>query len=283
VAAEPQLNDDGLITPEIGAWGEHKYRLAQGYARVFVTAMKRKWDQRIYVDLFAGSGRAKIIEGTSRIILGSPLRAIEIPDPFTRYIFCEKDKKKMEALRARVSRDYKEVNVRFVAGDANASVVEILGHFPAPSRSNKTLAFCFADPYSLENLKFETIRQLSSRYIDFLILIPTDMDANRNKSRYCQPDNRTLTNFVGTKAWRPAWKDAEMCGEPFWGLVLKFYAEQMQKLGYLDQAAEQAELVRSFEKNLPLYRLAFFSRNPLGTKFWDEVRKYANPQTSFEF
>jgi len=282
VAAESQLNDDGLITPEIGAWGEHKYRLAQGYAQVFATAMKRKWDQRIYVDLFAGSGRAKI-EGTSQIILASPLRAIEIPDRFTRYIFCEKDKKKIEALRARVSRDYKDVDTRFVAGDANASVAEILGHFPAPSRSSKTLAFCFADPYSLENLKFETVRRLSSKYIDFLILIPTEMDANRNKRRYCQPDNKTLTHFFGSEAWREAWKDAEMRGEPFWGFVLKFYAEQMQKLNYLDQAAEQAELVRSLEKNLRLYRLAFFSRNALGTKFWDEVRKYANPQISFGF
>jgi hypothetical protein len=57
----------------------------------------------------------------------------------------------------------------------------------------------------------------------------------------------------------------------------------MEALGYLDQAAQQAELIRSFEKNLPLYRLAFFSRNELGTQFWKEVRKYATPQTAFDF
>jgi three-Cys-motif partner protein len=244
--------------------------------------MKRKWDQRIYIDLCAGSGRARI-EGTSRILLASPLRAIEIPDRFTRYIFCEKDAEKMDALRARVARDYEEIDARFVANDANSAVEEILGHFPTPSRGAKTLAFCFADPYSLGNLKFETISRLSSRYMDFLILIPTEMDANRNRHRYCQTDNKILGEFFGTEEWRTAWKNAERQGEPFWGFVLRFYAEQMEKLRYLDQAASQAELIRSIEKNLPLYRLTFFSRNPLGTKFWNEVRRYATPQTSFPF
>lgn len=278
--SQPEIADDGLITPEIGAWGEQKYCLAQGYARVFATAMKRKWDQRIYVDLFAGSGRAKI-EGTNRILLASPLRAIEIPDRFTRYIFCEKAVEKIEALRARVLRDYGEVDTRFIADDANTSVEEILGHFPTPG--TRTLAFCFADPYSLGNLKFETIRRLSSRYMDFLILIPTGMDANRNRLRYCQPNNRTLDIFFGTEEWRITWKEAELKGERFWGFVLRFYAEQMQKLRYLDQAAEQAELIRSIEKNLHLYRLALFSRNKLGGRFWSEVRKYATPQISFPF
>ena len=244
--------------------------------------MKRKWDQRIYIDLFAGSGRARI-EETNRILLASPLRAIEISDRFTRYVFCEKDAEKMSALRARVARDYGEVDTRFVDDDANSSVEEILSHFPTPSRGTRTLAFCFADPYSLANLKFETVRRLSSRYMDFLILIPTDMDANRNKRRYCRPDNRTLEMFFGTEEWRIVWKDAELQGEPFWGFVLRFYAEQMQKEGYLDRAAEQAELIRSMEKNLPLYRLALFSRHKLGSRIWNEVRKYAIPQTSFDF
>jgi three-Cys-motif partner protein len=123
LSTDPQLLDDGLITPEIGAWGEKKYRLVQGYARVFATAMKWKWDQRIYIDLFAGSGRARV-EGTNQILLASPLRAIEIPDRFTRYIFCEKDADKMSTLRARVARDYGEVDARFVADDANSSVEE---------------------------------------------------------------------------------------------------------------------------------------------------------------
>jgi hypothetical protein len=41
--------------------------------------------------------------------------------------------------------------------------------------------------------------------------------------------------------------------------------------------------VRSDEKNLPLYRLALFSRNPRAYDFWDEVLKYSTSQrTLFE-
>jgi three-Cys-motif partner protein len=282
VAPESSLADDGLDTPEIGSWGEHKYRLAQSYARVFATAMKRKWDVRIYVDLFAGSGRARI-EGTNRLVLTSPLRALEIPDRFDRYVFCEKEPERIQALEIRVKRGYGTAESHFLLGDVNTEIEKVMQKLQAPGKARKVLAFCFADPFRLEDLKFETIRRLSSRYIDFLILVPTDMDANRNMLRYCQPTNRTLDQFLGTSGWREKWLEAEVKSEPFWGFVLKFFALQMKNLGYLDHAAEQAELIRSVEKNLPLYRLAFFSRHPLAARFWKEVRKYATPQASFGF
>jgi three-Cys-motif partner protein len=281
VPAEPPLKDDGLETPEIGPWGEHKYRLAQGYARVFATAMKGKW-HRVYVDLYAGSGRARI-QGTGRIVSTSPLRALKVQHPFDQYVFCEIDPKLLESLRTRVSKEHEDANVSFVLGDINIKIAEVLSRLPVPSKTKKVLTFCFADPYKLDDLKFETIRQLSSRYVDFLILVPTEMDANRNERRYCQPNNKTLDEFFGGENWRAAWEKAKQEGEPFWGFVLKYFASRMETLGYLDHAAEQAELIRSVEKNLPLYRLAFFSRNQLGAQFWKEVRKYATPQTAFDF
>lgn len=109
------------------------------------------------------------------------------------------------------------------------------------------------------------------------------MDANRNERRYSQPGNMTLDEFFGDAKWRIEWEKAKRAREPFWGFVLKYFASRMEELGFLDQAAEQAELIRSVEKNLPLYRLAFFSRNRLGARFWKDVRKYATPQTTFRF
>ena len=74
----PNLEDDGLLSPEIGAWAEYKYRLVWNYATMFATSMKDKWDARVYIDLFAGAGRAKI-ENTSQIVPASPLLALDIP------------------------------------------------------------------------------------------------------------------------------------------------------------------------------------------------------------
>lgn len=274
-----QIADDGLVAPEIGPWGEQKYRLLQGYARVFATSMKRKWDARVYVDLFAGSGRSTVRD-TNRILLASPLLALEIPDRFDRYIFCEKDSQRITALEKRVRRDYSNADTRFILGDANEEIRKIAGEIREYGKTKKRfLTFCFADPWKLENLRFSTIEQLAELYVDFLILIPTGMDATRNVEHvYIRSDNKTLDEFVGTPEWRNAWRNAESRKETFDGFLTNFYATRMERLGYRGHAAEQTQLIRSTEKNLPLYRLAFFSRHELGQQFWKEVKKYVNPQ-----
>jgi hypothetical protein len=61
------------------------------------------------------------------------------------------------------------------------------------------------------------------------------------------------------------------------------YSGQMERLGYLRQPWDRMRQVRSDEKNLPLYRLALFSRHRLAYQYWDEVLKYSSDQRSFEF
>jgi hypothetical protein len=54
----------------------------------------------------------------------------------------------------------------------------------------------------------------------------------------------------------------------------------MAGIGYLYEGTKDMKLIRSTEKNLPLYHLGFFSKNALGAKFWKECQKYTNPQRS---
>ena len=75
------LKEDGLPTPEIGAWGEEKYRHVQLYASLFIRSMRGKWDMLVYLDLFAGSGRSQI-RGTGRIVNASPLLILGIPEAY---------------------------------------------------------------------------------------------------------------------------------------------------------------------------------------------------------
>lgn len=49
---------DGLACPDVGSWAEIKYRLLALYDELFSTGMKNKWNQRVYVDLYAGAGTA---------------------------------------------------------------------------------------------------------------------------------------------------------------------------------------------------------------------------------
>lgn len=61
------IEDDGLICPEVGSWAEEKYRLLALYDELFSTGMKYKWDQRVYIDLYAGAGYGRI-KGSKKIL-----------------------------------------------------------------------------------------------------------------------------------------------------------------------------------------------------------------------
>jgi three-Cys-motif partner protein len=273
----PVLEDDGLITPSVGPWAEQKYRLVWNYAQMFATAMKTKWDARVYMDLFAGSGRSRI-KGTEKIVPASPLLALDIRNRFNKYFFCEGDIKKMKALKIRVGRDHADADVEYIEGNVNENIDNILFKMPQHKKGFRVISFCFVDPYGIKNLNLATIKKLSARFIDFLILIPSDMDAHRNVARYEMKSNSAIENFTGVKEWRDLWGKERMKGTKFGLFVIELLASEMKELGYMFHSRGDTVHIRSHEKNLPLYHLAFFSRHPLGKHFWDGAKKYSDPQ-----
>lgn len=276
------LDDDGLPTLKIGAWGEEKYRHVQLYASLFVKSMRSKWDALVYLDLFAGCGRSQI-RGTGRIVHASPFLILGMPEAYDKYIFCEQNTSYADALETRYRRDFPNREVKIIVSNANASVDKIIAEMPQFSRNQKVLGFCFLDPYRLQNLHFSTIRTLSKRLMDFLVLIPSGMDANRNEQNYLKPRNKTFENFVGNPDWRSRWGKEKAAGQSFEHFVVQEFGHSMQTLGYIDPGLKEAIMIRSDDKNLPLYRLALYSKHKLGAKFWKETKKYSDPQTGFEF
>jgi three-Cys-motif partner protein len=272
------IENDGLHIPEVGIWAKEKYGLVQTYCSLFTRSMKPpKWQSLVYIDLFAGAGYARIKE-TSEIVATSALLAVDIPDRFNRYIFCDIDRDNNEALQKRVSRLYPEIDTRFLCCDVNDAVPDIFANIPSASKDFKVLAFCFVDPFKLDNLAFTTIEKLSSRFIDFLVLVPTDMDANRNVAPYTAPNSETVARFTGRPDWRTRWNT--LTNRQFGLFVLEEFSAHMQELQYKPQQMDESVLVRNYQKNAPLYRLAFYSRHDLGKKFWKETKKYNNPQTN---
>ena len=270
------LQDDGLVTPEVGLWVEEKYQLVNLYNHLFSTGMKLKWDCRVYVDLYAGAGRSKI-RGTNHILPASPLLALSVPDKFDKYIFCEKNGSLLKVLRQRVMTKYPEIDATYIHGDCNAKTDEILREIPQYSSSRKVLIFCFIDPYDI-TIRFETIRILSQRFMDFLIVLAVGMDATRNEQVYTGPNNKRVGYFLGVSDWRIRWQEANMKGITFRHFLAQEYANQMETLGYKKVPLSKMKEVRSNEKNLLLYHLAFFSKHALGYKFWNEVLKYTTAQ-----
>ncbi len=245
------------------------------YCDIFTHGMKFKWNQLVYVDLFAGAGYAKIKE-TNKTYLNSALLAMSIPSPFSKYILCEQDEERFEALSTRVKRDFSHLNCELIKGDSNKNVDKVIKALPPFSKGNTRLPFCFVDPYSL-NLNFATIKSLGKTLMDFLILQALHMDANRNFETYLKDENTKISEYLGIHNWREMFeKEGRIYRKDFVKFLADQYQEQMGKLDY--QKAKHMHQIRSNEKNLPLYYLSFYSKHPTGEKFFKEVQKRIKPQ-----
>lgn len=279
-SSQIEVKPDGLYTPEVREWSLEKYKLVGSYCDIFTNGMKSKWNQLVYIDLFAGAGYSKIKEN-NKTYLNSALLAMSIPFPFTKYILCEQDDERFEALSQRVQRDFKHLNCTLIHGDSNKNVAEVIKAIPPFGKGNTLLPFCFVDPYSL-NLSFETIRSLGERRMDFLILQALHMDANRNFEIYLEEENPRIANYLGINHWRKLFEnDGVIYRRDFVKFLADQYQEQMSKLGYEDE--KLIHPIRSNDKNLPLYYLSFYTKHSRGKDFFKKVQQNMTKQISIGF
>lgn len=274
----PYVDDDGLATPDVGGWAETKYRLLALYDELFSTGMKNKWERRVYVDLYAGAGHSRV-HGTNKFLKGSPLIALTVSHPFDKYIFCEGREDLLDALRTRVHRIRPEADVAFIAGNCDHEIERILNQIPKASAGNRVLSLCVVDPFDF-GLKFETLRRLSSVFMDFVVLLAIGMDANRNYEHYVDGNSTKIDEALGNSQWRDRWKAIGVKRSDFRLFLAEEFCCSMESLGYKKTPLDRMKLVRSVEKNLPLYYIALFSRHDTAFKFWDDVLKYSTDQKS---
>lgn len=272
--------NDGLKLPDaVGAWSEKKYSLMGGYCEIFNAGIKNKFTNRVYIDLFSGAGYAPI-KGKNKILKSSPLIALSIPTPFTKYIFCEMDAEKISALETRARREHPNKDIVFIQGDSNNTVDEVIKEVQQLGQS--TISFAFVDPFSL-NLHFNTIEKLSKLgRIDFLILLALMMNANRNLHNFILEESKVIDLFINKHDWREPFLKGDARKEDFIKFLADTYDQNMLNLGYQVKNQGLKPKVDADEFNLSLYYLAFYSKNNLGNKFFAEIQKYhINQQTLF--
>lgn len=275
-------SDDGLVIPEVGEWAVVKHRKIAYYAKLFSQSMKSKWDVRVCLELFAGAGLARTKTSKS-IIPGSPLVTLGIDVPFDRYVFCETESELAIALKARIDRHFPAIEAKVVNENANSGIETVLRMIPQFSATTRGLTLCFVDPFKAAQLQFKTLQTISTRlYVDFVVLIPSFMDIHRNQRNYTRPDNHTLDLFLGTSDWRADWEVASRRAFDFGCFIADYFGKRMARLGYIYSTIDDFETIRMGEdRSLYLYHLGFFSKNPLGVKFWKETRKNTTTQMSF--
>ncbi len=276
-AAEP----DGLYAPDIKPHSVEKHGVIERYAQLFVTATRRFWQCRMYLDLFAGAGMATVTN-TGEVVPTSPLIALRCVPQFDRFIFCDADPRCVDALRERVRRAFPAAagRVDFILGDSNDAVPEVFRRMPPYSKGHRVLTLCVVDPFGMRNLRFETIRRLNARFMDFLVLIPDSMDAGRgpNPEYYLRPDIGVVDAFLGDPNWRERWAEWKRDRNPaykyrhFGRFVAERFAAAMSTLKHRDVLPADMKQIRQSGNRSPLYKLALFSKSRLAARLFKAAR-----------
>lgn len=263
--APKRVEADSLFIPTIKQHSLSKIHLHNRYARIMATAMRDKWHRRAYVGLYSGAGYAKL-DKTDEIYETSALAVFRQPDLFTDYVFVDRNPDCTSALESRVARFSPATNYAVISGDVNASVDQVLARLPMHSRAQNALAFCFIDPFDLK-LHFATIRRLTERRMDFLILMALGFDARRNIRRYYTDESdRTIGTLIDDAGWRD---DYKAVGEKrIVHFILKKFDDRMRSLGYLSAAGDEHPIKKG---GVLLYHLVFYSRSELAKRFWRET------------
>jgi three-Cys-motif partner protein len=268
---------DGLVYNDVGVWTEAKHRLVGYYAALFSAGMKDKWAKRVYIELYAGAGYSRIRD-TERIIAGSPIQALSLKVPFDKYIFCERNPEKLEALRVRVRRHAPSADVVFIPEDCDANVELISGAIPRFSKTHKVLSLCFVDPNDI-GIRFSTLEALARNYVDFVVLLALYMDALRAEQQYVKNPSK-INRLLGTPSWLDRWRAAKQKGADFPRFLAEEFAGSMATLKYIPPPFYSMRKIFFYEKNFPLYALGLFSRHPLAYELWDKALKGSDDQIS---
>jgi len=274
----------------VGPWAAQKLDALEDYLRYYNTALKKQNFKRIYIDAFAGSpisrlrdkdaisdpgtflDEAEDSEAQQQFILGSPFRALHIPNGFHHHYFFDLDKSRAQTL-SQLCKEAKNVTVR--VGDCNPLIQKLTEVLSNPS----VRGVAFLDPYGA-HLDWETIRALAATgTMEVIVNFPVAMAINRLITKSGNiPDNWSdqLNRCFGTEEWREI---AYHVSRDLFGQEIvekqgsvpdRLLDLYMHRLRALFPYVATPRLIRN-TKGAPLYYLIWAGPNKLGLNGADHI------------
>lgn len=212
--------------PIVGRWASDKLERLRKYLAAYTTIMqKQRWAKGyVYVDAFAGSGRARIRESHStdptndifdlgrelrrdadarQVLDGSPRVALDIEPPFTHYVFIDRDPQRVKLLKS-IEHEYKDRRKIFVRkGDCNTYLNNrLITNDKIDWR--KWRGVVFLDPFGMQ-VPWTTIAGLArTKAMEVFLNFPVGMSIQRLLRRDGQftPKQRgRLDEYFGDPGW----------------------------------------------------------------------------------
>ncbi len=202
-----------------------KLDVIEEYLSMYQKALSNTGLATLYIDGFAGSGEVPLTdqedglfvdEDVKSVIAGSADRALNVSPPFTRYIFIDKDKNCIDALKEKFGTNPNSERVSHIVGDANSHIQELCGNEQWRSQRGVVLL----DPFGSQ-VEWATIETIAStKALDLWYLFPAGLGVFRQIGRDGTVDStheQSITRIFGTEDWKTAFikpsKQADLFGD----------------------------------------------------------------------
>ncbi|MES3027052.1 MAG: three-Cys-motif partner protein TcmP [Pseudomonadota bacterium] len=188
--------NDSPLEAEVGPWAAEKLDALERYLDAYGKILKNQPWTTIYLDAFAGGGRARLRAGkrhsvgqvdffellgsptpeATAFVEGSPRRSLDITYPFDSYIFIDADPRRVSMLEE-LKREYdgqRRITVR--SGSAADEIDWVISRKPDRKRHR---GVAFLDPFGA-HLEWRSVKALADTGVfEVLINYPFDMAINR--------------------------------------------------------------------------------------------------------
>jgi len=254
--------DDELPAEEVHDWAKDKHDRLRRYLDISRAARNKFLTGRAksatFVDLFCGTGRARIKE-TGEWIDGSAVAAWKISQeggaPFSEVYVADIEGERRSATVARLRKlGAPVIELEGAAIDAAATYVNNVNPYG--------LHFAFIDPYRLGALDFKIMQSLSSlERIDQLIHLSV-MDLQRNLGN-------NLKNGKAFDCFAPGWRDKVEQNHSQFEIrrqVVEYWKELISGIG--KRTSPHMELITG-SRGQRLYWLLLVANHQLAHKFWN--------------
>ena len=287
---------------EVGPWAQDKLAKLADYLHAYAVILgkqkeKGKFEGFVYIDAFAGAGRARVRDAARssekgampfdfgdvadedaearELLDGSPRVALGIEPAFTACVFLERSRRRIAQLE-KLKAEFSPRRITIRHGDCNAYLSEEL---VKRADWKRWRAVVFLDPFGMQ-VPWSTLEALGATGgIEIILNLPIGMAIQRllkRTGRFSAEERRKLDTYFGDASWYPLLyaEGTDLFGEP---QVAKQDEAERRLLAWYRLRLKRAfgEVSEAFlvtnTRGAHLYHLLWAGRNPTGLKIANHV------------
>lgn len=248
--------DDGLPSTAAESWVKHKVHVISQYLTSFAGQLAGKVDDIIFVDLYAGNGMYSM-GSRKELFPSSALMSLSLDVPISRFVFCEQDPDRLNTLKIRVNKYFRNRNVILLDGKPEDILSRLELYVPPTKGSYRSAVICLCDAFSLE-MPFNIVKELSGKGFSFLIPFTFALNDRVNYEFYLVESRNRLKKFLGTDMLERLEQNVDS-NTTFYKRLVMIFQNNVLSLGF--NGSTSVHKIDSGLMELPVYYMGFYSQN----------------------